>query len=263
MNAAYVLISLATRYDTTPWEFGGPFLEALRQTHERLLPEFIGNCEPLRKPFMSIDACRDCWAPVSIIRSPQGRFEARSAFLWKRRKSTRSFGHVMHTSTNILGKMNSGQIIFRGDPDLEIDWLGLFQRWCQLVRPQFGQLHLFTAAEVRDDVDFKSPQDLFQRGPPGWAVEKQIPNLGWATFLGDELATEVDVVRLNAAGFAAQRIGVGYSLTVTDNLFDVSKDFCKFSGERVRLKGLFRRNLCQIMDEPVLAHSPQSSRRPT
>jgi hypothetical protein len=147
--------------------------------------------------------------------------------------------------------LQPGQILLRAHPDRTVDWLALLRVFCHLAQPKYGILHLLTEIELTK-AEFNSPEFLFMRGPPGWAVESSVPNLGWANFFGDEFAQMVDVARLQGQGCVTERIGDGHLVTATDGLFDVCDDFTKFSARRASLKRQFASEFFQIRDEPVL-----------
>lgn len=250
MTKPHVQLSVVTRRETTSWDFGREVLQSLCQADARLTPEIISNGEPHRHPFVSVEASRQFWAPVVVIRGELGRVEAHLEFLWKRNKVVKCSGTVTHTSTNKLGKLSLGQILLRAHPDRRVDWPALLRRFCELARPKHAVLHLLTEVELTD-AELNSPAWLFKRGPPGWAVESSVPNLGWANFFGDELAAAVDVERLKRQRFVTERIGDGYLVTLTGSLFDVQDDFAKFSGRRASLKAQFPDGFFQIRDEPA------------
>jgi hypothetical protein len=155
-----------------------------------------------------------------LIRGDVGRFEVHLDFLWKRSKAVKCSGTIFQTRTNKFGKLHRGQILLRAHPDRTVDRLALFRVFCNLAQPKYGILHLLTEIELTE-AELNSPAYLFKRGPPGWAVERSVPNLGWANFFGDAFAHVVDVARLQAQGCATERIGDGHLVTVTDSLFDV------------------------------------------
>lgn len=74
-----------------------------------------------------------------------------------------------------------------------------------------------------------------------------MPNIGWATFYGDEFAEEVNVERIAASGFPIEKLNTGYLVRVTENIQDVASDFSLFSTRRAELKSLFRENF--FLDE--------------
>lgn len=245
MTKPYIILSLVTSIDTSSWNFGCRFLSALLLFDGKLTPEFVSNVEPIKTPFVSVDETEEFWAPTVVVRGPHGRTEAKSSFLWRRLRSVKHDGHVMHTSINKMGKKALGSIIVRAQVNREIEWLSVFRDLCMVVQPKFGMLHLFTEQELVE-AGFKSPEYLFQSGPPGWAVEGSIPNLAWASFLGDELAAEVGRERLVGHGFSVDSMANGHLITVTESLLDVAERFDEFSKRRAELKGLFRPGLFQI-----------------
>ena len=250
MTEPHVQISVVPQRETTSWDFGRQFLHSLCSVDERLTPEVISNGEPHKHPFVSLEACQEFWSPVMLIRGDLGRFEVHSDFLWERSKAVKCSGMVVPARTNKFGKLHLGQILLRAHPDRTVDWLALFRVFCNLAQPKYGILHLLTEIELTE-AELNSPVFLFKRGPPGWAVESSVPNLGWANYFGDEFAHVVDVARLRAQGCATERIGDGYLVTVTDSLFDVRDDFAKFSARRASLKGRFAGDFFQIRDEPA------------
>jgi hypothetical protein len=169
MLKTYILISLTTRRDTAEWVLGRTLLAALHETDAKLVPQFVGNSEPIKIPFESVAACEKHWSPIMVIRGPLGKSEVHSNFLWKWIKPLKGYGHVMHTSTNKLGNMTLGRIVVRSHTIKNISWAQLFRRLCQIVQPKFGMLHVFTDRELVA-TEFKSAADCFQNGPPGWAM---------------------------------------------------------------------------------------------
>jgi hypothetical protein len=250
MTKPHVQISVVTRREMTSWDFGCQFLHSLCSVDERLRPEIISNREPHEHPFVSLEACEKFWSPVMVLRGELGRVEVHSDFLWRCSKAVECSGTIFQTRTDKYGKLHPGQVLLRAHPDGTVDWLALFRAVCNLAQPKYGILHLLTELEL-PEAELNSPAFLFKRGPPGWAVENSVPNLGWANFFGDEFAHVVDVARLQAQGCATERICDGHLITVTDSLFDVRDDFATFSARRALLKGQFAGEFFQIRDEPA------------
>ncbi len=228
---------------------GERILTAICATDEKLRPEYISNAEPIKTPFVSIDDCKERWAPKATMRGLGVVADVALPFLWKRDRPIKYYGHVMHTSTNFKGQMTLGQVIVRSDIERGIDWSSIFGELCAIAKPKFGMLHLFTAPELAK-AEFKSPQSSFQIGPAGWSLDSGIPNLGWANYLGDDFAADVDITQLAAHGFSAHRMGEDCLITTTRDLFDVADNFGTFSDRRSNLKKLFRTGLFQIETEP-------------
>lgn len=254
-----IKISLTGRIDSTKWEFGRQVLEALRDADARLLPDRIGNSEPIKIPVGSIEECEKYWAPEVMARGPDGAaFFCKSPFMWKRARAIKSWGHVMHTLVNNFGEFVPGWLIFTASPDKKPDWHGLFSLLCGFVQPSFATMHLCTEVETRPgafgtESSANYGTNDFLRGSSGTVLKMRgVANLAWATFFGREYAAEVDPEKLRAHGFAVEAIAGGFLVTITPSLFDVAKDFPQFSARRAELKKLFRPGLFRIQNEPAI-----------
>jgi hypothetical protein len=234
MSNSYILLSVATRVNTEEWIYGKQLLDAVLEIDPRLCPERFGNSDPPRIEFVDVESCRDKWSPMS--------------FLWKRSRAVKSTGHVMHPSPDWRGREKMAQIIFEATPDRSTAWIDLFRRFVAILGPKYAMLHLFTGKELVR-ADFKSAKDLFQSGPPGWALIDSIPNIAWGNFFGEDLSQEVNVDAITRCGAVAERIANGWLVTTSDNIFDVADDYDFFSRQRVKLKETFRPDLFMIKTE--------------
>lgn len=256
MTKPQIQISIVTAFDTTSWQFGRGILTNICATDLRLVPEFVGNSEPLKCSFTDIASVEPIWAPIATIDGPQGRVWVPWDCLWKRTKSVKNRGIMIHTKTDVSGKLRPGWLKIAADADKKINWFDLFKRLCQVARPSFATLHLFTDRETRPGAFGVSEQeevaaDDFLTGAPAATLEKRgIPNLAWATYFGTSYATDMDASVLNSHGYYIEQIAEGNVLTLTDNIFDVQTGFDEFSVRRRGAKEHFRSGMFQLSCEP-------------
>ncbi|MFV8628698.1 hypothetical protein ACNRDB_04290 [Ralstonia pseudosolanacearum] len=259
MGKPRIRISLVTNIETVEWSFGRQVLEVLCGIDHRLVPENFDNDEKITTAFEGIDACEKFWAPEVIMDAgPYGRTATRWDAMWKRKATVKSRGHMHHTLVNQRGEHKPGRLTIDADSHRKIDWPKLFHQLCKISDPIFGTLHLITDVEASPgafglDEAALIAADEFLRGPSGIALEREgLPNLAWATFLGGQYASEIDVVKLHANEYQVEKIGGGCLVTLTSSLFDVADIFPQFSLRRARLKKLLRPDLFRLVDEPHL-----------
>ncbi|MGJ7533538.1 MULTISPECIES: hypothetical protein [unclassified Variovorax] len=249
-------ISLVARLNTTEWAFGKKFLQTLYDVDVRLLPERVGNSEPIRTIVENIDDCEKYWAPSAIIDGPLGRSHVKWNFFWRRLKSVKCLGCIFHTSVNKFGDLKQGWITLSATPDKKVDWILLFSRLSELTNSKYATMHIETSLETR--IEAYHPEVVenfgvndFIYGVPDVALNEKGPaNICWANFFGEKYASEVDVQRLRENGFSVEPIGEGFLVTLTPSVFDVVDNFSLFSERRVALRNLFRPGLFRINEEP-------------
>lgn len=251
-----IRISIVTQMDTAQWAFGRQFLQTLSEADVRLMPERVGNSEPIKILVSSIDDCENNWAPSAIIDGPLGRSHVKWDFLWKRTKAIKCLGCVFHTSVTKFGNLRPGWITLTAALDKKVDWSNLFRQLCILTNPKFATLYLRTEREdwegsfSKEVVENYGKNDFLNGMPDAALKERGLSNLSWANFFGEQYASEVDVPKLRENGFSVEPIGEGFLVTLTPSLLDVMDNFPLFSERRVALRKLFRPGLFRINEEP-------------
>lgn len=244
---SYIQMSIRTRIETADWAIGERLVESLGLSGKWLLPEQIShNADKFSGELISSGSIEDCWASKQAIEINGVQLVFCRDFAWKRKRSIKSVGSVVHTFKDIKGQVVPGSISLRASYSDEIEWDLIFKRWCEIFRPQLGMLHVFTAPELRPD----EVNGSFQIGSFNSALYPEIPNVGWAMFYGDEFSREVDCARMGSTGFSAESMMGGYLVKVTGEIGDVVGDFALFSRRRAELKRLFRSNLFLVDCEP-------------
>ena len=245
MKQTFIRISVLTEEPTTDIELGKKLIAALEQVDSRLKPDFFSNREEkIDKIFSSVDDISENWAPLA-----KSEFQGRTRFYpvhfcWKRLKNIKSQGVVYHTQT-----VGDGRDIHLGKIELkifglkdEVDSYSLLKKWVSELRPKFAMAHLFTTEQLYK-VKFSSPQTTFRLGHAGVHLKKSgIPDLAWATYFGDEYSVQVPSEKLAEAGFFVDKTEHGVMLRITDDLYDIKKDFSSFDAERSRAADLFPEN---------------------
>ena len=111
-------------------------------------------------------------------------------------------------------------------------------------------LHWFTHLETKHHtMRSGSPQSDFRLGVFNWQLDKrQIPQLAWGTYWGEELAQWADVSALRQGGFDVEPLGNGWLLWLSPNLTDVRSDFSSFVSRRSEAKRHFLPGLFMLPD---------------
>lgn len=257
MSKSSVLISICGDADSSDWEIGKSILFLLESVDRRLLPERMGNSEPLKEMFAGIDSAQHHWAPEVKISYEGSAFFAKSNFLWIRRKLIKGSGHVMHRSVNRFGDVKPTWLLIKYAFDRDVDWLRLFKELCALLKASYGTLHLLTQVETSEDAfgdaaDASYATTDFVDGlPPIGLTERGLANLSWANYFGPALRIEVSEQQVREAGFPVEQCGDGVLLQVTSNISVVEDDFSEFSQRRSELRSMFRDGLFRINHEPA------------
>ncbi len=168
-------------------------------------------------------------------------FEFPEQFAWKRKHAVKYTGTVDHTwRYGPKLELMAGRVNLQFQPNKKIVWLELFRQFCHLFEPKFAMLHFFTGPELLRCIAI-SPEGSFRRGPVSRTLLKEgIPNMAWANYFGKEYSEEFDEQKLTSQGFLVEKIGDGYLVVMTENIFDIEKDFVKFSEARNLAKKQFK-----------------------
>ncbi|WP_454834558.1 hypothetical protein [Pseudomonas lini] len=242
----YIQIAIRTRAETISWGVGEKFIDSLSLGGDLLVPEQVSqNADKFIEPFMGKAASEGVWASKASIRVNGTLSDFYQDFAWRRKKTIKCSGNVVHTARNARGQLVPGAVSFRSACSEKVDWYSLFKAWCGVFPPQLGMLHLFSEPELGSH----EKNNSFQIGSFNSALKPDVPNIGWAMFYGDEFAEEVDADRIAASGFPVEKLSNGYLVKVTKNLQEVTSDFPLFSKRRAELKSLFREDFFLIKNE--------------
>ncbi|CAB3744430.1 hypothetical protein [Achromobacter denitrificans] len=232
----YIQISIRTNIETVDWDVGSRLLESLYSNEGLLSPEFVShNVDKVKEPFEGGAQAELFWAEKASIRANGSLSDFFLDFAWRRKRSVKSSGNVIHTFRNIRNKIVPGSARLNSVFSDKIDWYQLFKTWSEIFPPQLGMLHYFTEPELGPHEVHNS----FQIGSFKAALKPEVPDSGWAMFYGDEFAEKVDADRIASAGFPIEKIGDGYLVRVTNDIQDIVADFQLFAQRRVELKSLF------------------------
>lgn len=241
-------IAIRTKAETTNWRVGEELIDSLNVGGGLLAPEQVShNADKFVDAFMGKNESKGIWASKASIRINGALSDFYQDFAWRRKKTLKCSGSVVHTARNARGQLVPGSVSFRSAVSAKIDWYSLLKEWCKLFPPQLGMLHHFTNPELGAHEKY----DSFQLGSFNSALKPDVPNMGWAMFFGEEFAAEVDFDRIAASGFLIESLSHGYLVRVTENIQDVAEDFLLFSSRRAELKKLFRKDLFLVKDEVV------------
>lgn len=271
-----LLANIQTFKDIQSWEIGERVLTRVFSV-EKLKPQRVATFgEVTVKHGFDVESIEDCrlhWASKASMRGEGVLTELLEDFNWKRTKVAKSQGMVTFPKKDMRGTQLSGGLFFEAQFRKDIDWGGIFAAWCGILTPYGAILHPTINLDRpipsgRDVREFSLDEEItdkawsqfssgifhseFRAGELNSLVSG-LTNLGWASFFGGKLASEVDVDAISTAGFPIQKIGEGYLIQVTDDINDLLNDFAMFSERRAELKSLFREGLFLIKDEPIVS----------
>lgn len=225
-------------------------MRSLCNEDARLVPEKLSTTENYKDPFLGIDDfLTNRWALREEMRvDDQWAGEVIQGPTWKRKSALASRGMVEHGFINRKNHKISSALWFESRWAKDVDFDHLFDAWVRLSHPEIAMLHVFTEPELHSQ-DHAADMS-FRAGSFGNGTKPGLPNMGWAMAYGAGYAAEVNVARIQAAGFCVE-VQEGVTIVrVTENLSDVVDDFDHFSQRRAELKTLFRPDLFWIKDEP-------------
>lgn len=251
MTSEVVRFSLNTRKDMSSWSFGRQFVQLLCDFDPRFVPERVGHGERDTGPFVGIEDCQPLWASPIAYRMGEMKWDSIEQFWWRRKSRVRALGRVDHTRrVGPRNELSPGTIKSDFGTVADVDWRTFFTRCCRLCEPLFAMLHWFTAHEMKPGTMASgSPQLGFLLGAQNWHLaEREVPQLAWASYWGEELAQWADVAALRENGFEVEPLGNGWLLWLTPKVTDVRKDFDSFSARRVEAKRHFLPGLFMVPD---------------
>ena len=157
----------------------------------------------------------------------------------------KSSGYVTHTKRNVKSQIVPGEISFTSDYTSKVDFYELFKSWCCIFPPQVGMLHFFVEEELNDLGEYNN----FRLGSFGSSLNPKIFGIGWVMYYGPDFCGNIDIGKLEEAGFFVEEVGEGIIVRVTKNIEDVNDDFPIFSMRREEMKKYFPKNFFNSEDE--------------
>lgn len=163
---------------------------------------------------------------------------------------------MLHKRRSVKGGVKPARLVFRSVADRKVAWPKLFKNLCEILDPKYGTIHLVTEIEDVDgafgqEADASYATNDFLAGVPPFRLEEQGPaNICWGNYFGPEFSHELSNADNIDPIFRFEHIHQGKFVFVTNNIFDVSKDFEYFSSQRVKLRTSFRKGFFRIDHEP-------------
>jgi hypothetical protein len=245
MNQLTVVFSIATTKDTSDWSHGQRFFDTLIGIDVRLTPQEIGLPDN-RKAYKTVESFKPEWGRRVMLKGPLGPAEVLWPVDWQRNTAPRYRGRVDFADRMNNGRWMHATILISSVFDGKVDWLALFRAICELTDAIGGVMYLITPPEE----SLKTPGISYYCLPIGGTIkDKQLPNIGWATFFGSLFKGEVDADLLRSHGFHVEELAAGYLVLMSETITDVRDNFMTFSKRRAELKKYFRPNLFKITRE--------------
>jgi hypothetical protein len=226
----FVLISLVTDKKLEKENYGRSLLSLFYDRFPELKPEYASFTDPVNNPITTVNDALQYWEDSDW-----------PGFICKRRQTVKSEWYI-GTDKNKLAHL-----------DLEyawnnkINWLSVFKKVQECVNAYFGYLHFFTAPEwAASRAKGLELYCEFRNGAIGWKVEeKGIPDLGWATYFGKKYQEDIPISQIQKEGAIITPQNDGHIIQLTDNIFDIHKDFKLFDEKRDRVKSHFPKGFFQ------------------
>lgn len=252
-----IKISVATDLDRTDLKYGRTFVEALIRADKRLTPEEVGSSQAKgeKRNFEGVESIREYWGKTSPIPTPSGTVHEPNPFMLFRESKLKYWSSTFFSSNNVPGGLFMGAINLSSEFDRSVNWLDLLKEICRLQEATCGVLHLLTEPETKDANPILLGSSRYYSPLGGHTLERGIPNIAWATYLGRSYAKDVDATLLSDNGYHVEEFLDGYLILMSNEIADVLNDFSTFSRRRVALKKLFREDFFTIRNEPDLAMS--------
>lgn len=242
----YIKINIRTKAETINLCVGEAIVDALHEYQGSLAPEQIShNPDKFGEPFLGKKSVENFWATPVTLNYGGGTFEVADTFAWRRKKTIKSFGDITHTKRNVKSQVVPGEISFTSDYTSKVNFYELFRSWCCILPPQIGMLHLFVEEELKE----LGKYDSFRLGSFNASLNPEICGIGWAMYYGPDFCKDIDIQKLEAAGFFVEKIGDGFIVRVTQNISDVNDSFAIFSGRREEMRKLFPKNFFKVEDD--------------
>jgi hypothetical protein len=209
-------LSILTKQKIDSVESGKCMMNSLCESAPEFLPEKIGNCEPLRDSFDS-QRFTELWT---------------DPFLWKHKKP-RCEGSAWFHSSVLHSNLHLDLLPSHGKPQFDYvqAMARLLNNWTQLLRPDFGYVHLLSATEIAAEKATKlgtvTALDPANRRHcltvTSHTLKKYIPELYWVTVFGAPYVELFGRERLiNAPAFLAEEIADGIvQLQLTKDIEDL------------------------------------------
>jgi hypothetical protein len=237
-----VLIEIAIRKDITPWRYGETLLESLNQMGSGLTPQFVGISESLNK-YSTKEDLKRAWGNIVKLDGHLGAVDVIWPVHFHRRTSRKYYVQVKFPDFDKFGKFMPGSISITASFAAEDNWLRFFKTNCEMLDATAGTLHLIGPMELHR----RTPAYSSLHGGLGGTIGRnQLPNLGWATFLGASFSGDLDFDALRKSDIKLERLGEGHILYLTDEMADSIEDPSRLIQRRLQLKKLFPRSMFVI-----------------
>ncbi len=223
---------------TIDWAFGKQLLELFANYDSRLVPQSLSVWGDKAADLSGIEDAQPHWAGIGQTRVNGSLSEFHVGVGWQRKLTTRYQAEIRHESRNNRGRPIPAELSVYAKPHKSIDWRNFANLLYQLTETQYGFAHLYRDAHKR--------ADLSEAREPTWITGQRtpttVPQLGWSTFLGRPYADLVSPLLDQSLDAKIAKIGDGFAITLTDNIFDVAGGYEAFNQTRSKIKGCFPKN---------------------
>jgi hypothetical protein len=238
----------------------------------KLTPDKVANSEPIKHQYEGPEDFLKSWWAKSVTSNVQGGWSSSSSYhlpVFLKRSRFPTFWIKFELGEPSDPKFGlPGSVTLESQWDPTIDYATILKKWCQIIKADFGILHLFTEAEIQgfsnviselsseDEKDNLSRNlNFFRSGLFMSPTSNSIPNLGWANFFAETKADNIQFGLIQDQGFDVEATHDGNIVYVCPDLKTVDGNFPEFCRKRDVLKSLFPEGYFLIKQEPALVPS--------
>lgn len=248
-----ISINLSTRQETVEWPVGRSLLTALVDAGEEMIPDrYEHDFLPKVHEFTSIADCRAEWVRKINVRivpkfgGPDELPPASETILslgLSRKKQLKYQWRIKHTGRSIHGELIQGWLAADFSNSKKVDWWRLFRRWSRTMQPVLGFVHL---EMDRPEENISTSATPLTFPSIGGLSNPELLQFYWGMVFGAEHAENFPTRALRRDGFHVERLKNCVLLRLTDDIWDVKKDYPAYLERRELAKSHFPKGFTQF-----------------
>jgi len=235
MRPPYIQMSLRTKLNMRDRAFGESLADILWASEPRYAPTRIGLDFEKEINIDGRDAFLEKWCVLRHSTYDGVDYSFPKKLHWKNKSSLKSNGSFVHKFTATTGEEVPGGLMVTFSYRERIDWKTMFLALCEIMQPQLGMLHLFTAENCPPN----KREALFQSGHFRGLSDPTIPGLGWMFAAGEEFYEQTMRTHVEGLDVGLIDYGAYCMLEIAKGADEISQDLKSFQARRDRLLEVF------------------------
>lgn len=235
MRPPYIQISLRTKLNMRERVFGEKLADILWASEPRYTPTRLELDFEKSIPCESEDIFLENWCVLKTRIYDGIEYEFPKKLHWKNKSTLKFDGSFVHKFKATTGNEVPGGVMATFAYRERINWKAMFLSLCELMQPQLGMLHLFTADNCSPDIR----EALFQSGHFHGLSNPKVPGLGWMFAAGEEFYEPIMSMNLEGLDVKRNDFGAYSTLEIAKGADEVLHDLHKFQVRRECLKEVF------------------------